>query len=172
MLLSEAEMTIDNSAEMARILLAEARADVAQADQKASLLLAALGVGLGAILGGQLSTGWTPFSLSTPGQVVWWTGIVIAIIGVAGAAIAVWPRFSLAQGENGITYWGHAAGEKSAAELQTKLESQSASDISRTSDQLWSVSRIVLAKYRWVRLSVIAAGAGALTTSIAAVVVR
>lgn len=165
-------MTIHNSGEVAERLLAEARADVVQADQKASLLLAALGVGFGAVVGGQLSAGWSPSSLSMPGQIVCWAGVLLAIVGVAGAAIAVWPRYDLSRSALGITFWGHAAGEKSASDLQTKLETQASTEMSRTSDKLWRVSRLVLVKYRWLRLALIAAAAGALTTAIATIVVR
>lgn len=39
-------------------MLTEARDDIKHADQKASVLFAALGIGFAAVVGGQLSAGW------------------------------------------------------------------------------------------------------------------
>lgn len=51
-------MNMSKTHEMGQRMFEEARADVTHADQKASVLLAALGIGFGAVLGGQLSAGW------------------------------------------------------------------------------------------------------------------
>lgn len=95
---------------MAQRMLDEARADVVHADQKSSLLLAALGVGFGAVVGSQLQAGWNSNILSPCGQVIWWTGVVSAVLAVITSAWAIWPRYTLDDRPRyGITYWGHIA---------------------------------------------------------------
>src|SRR5664279_417920 len=92
MVLMEAAMSRIKSQEMAQRMLEEARADVIHADQKASVLLAALGIGFGAVLGGQLADGWDSSSLSRGGQSVWWAGVVVAVL---SSPYLLWP-FGLA----------------------------------------------------------------------------
>lgn len=60
--------------ELAKVLLAESREELTRADGKASLLLAALGIGLSAILGAVLAGNWAPFVLASPWEAIWWTG--------------------------------------------------------------------------------------------------
>ncbi len=159
--------------DMALRMLEEARADVVHADHKAGLILAALGVGFGAVLGGQLAAGWDSGKLSIPGQALWWAGVVLAVFAVASSALAVWPRYKLDdEPDYGITYWGHAAAFDNASFLQAALEEQAATNMARTAHQLWRVSRLVLVKYRSVRAALIFASASALLLGLAAVVVR
>lgn len=61
-------MTVVNDEErspLEQTLLAEARDDIPHADQKAGVLLAALGVGFAVVLGGQISSAWAPTALSS-----------------------------------------------------------------------------------------------------------
>lgn len=154
-------------------MLIEARDDVKHADQKASVLLAALGIGYSAILGGQLSGNWDSDSLSCVGQVAWWVGVVLAGFSVIAAALAIWPRYRIdAAPKYGITYWGHVAGFEDAGALRKSLETTKADPMERVTDQLWRLSRIVLLKYRYVRAALLLAGSGAILLSAAAVVIR
>lgn len=138
-------------------LLAEARDDVQHADQKASLLLAALGIGFGAVIGGQLSSSWDSSSLSTLGQFAFWVGVAAAVGSVAACAWAIWPRYVLTdEAEFGVTYWGHVAAYDNLDHLHEAL-AVTFSPQRRTEHQLWRISRLVLAKYRCVRVALIAA---------------
>jgi len=159
--------------EMAQRMLEEAREDVKHADQKASVLLAALGIGFGAVVGGQLTAGWDSSSLSACGQVVWWSGVVVAILAVAVSALAVWPRYKLDdRPKYGVTYWGHAAAFEDPHQLQAALDEQEVTSMARVSHQLWSLSRVVLKKYRFVRAALVLAGSSGLLLAIAAIIVR
>lgn len=158
---------------MAQQMLEEARADVTHADQKASVLLAALGIGFGAVLGGQLSSNWDSSRLTTFGQVLWWLGVVAAVLSVAAAALAVWPRYKLDDRPTyGITYWGHAASFDDPKQLRAALDAQEVSSTARTSHQLWSLSRVVLRKYRYVRAALILAAVSGALLGFAAVIIR
>jgi hypothetical protein len=173
MVLVEALMSEVDLQEMAQRMLDEARADVVHADQKSSVLLAALGIGFGAVLGGQLSGGWDSSCLSAGSEILWWVGVAGAVLSVVASAFAVWPRYKIDdQPKYGVTYWGHAGAFDSPKALQKALERQDVTDMARTSHQLWSLSRVVLKKYRFVRLALVLAGASGLMLGLAAVVLR
>lgn len=154
-------------------MLQEARDDVQHADQKASLLLAAAGVGFGVIISGQMSSDWRADTvLSMPGQILWGFGIALAVACITAAAVAVWPRYRLeTMPRYGVTYWGHVAAFKDPYRLGTALAKtdSDAKARERVLHQLWSLSRIVLRKYRWIRVSLLL-GAGAGVALSAAVV--
>ncbi len=159
--------------EMAQRMLEEARADVVHADQKSSLLLAALGVGFGAVVGGQLQAGWDSSTLSVCGQVLWWIGVAAAIVAVGMAACAIWPRYDLDDSPKyGVTYWGHVAALNGPAELKSTLKEQEVTSLDRTSHQLYMLSRLVLKKYRFVRAALILAGSAGLLMGAATILIR
>jgi hypothetical protein len=163
----------NESRELARRMLEETRADVAHADQKASVLLAALGIGFGTLVAGQFSGDWNPSSLSACGQSVWWAGIAAAVSSIVIAALAVWPRYSLTGlPQYGITYWGHVRAFDSAHALEAALEEQDVSDLGRTTHQLWSLSRIVLTKYRCIRSALLLAAASGLLLGLAVAAIQ
>jgi hypothetical protein len=76
-------------------LLANIRDELNRADSKASLLLAAVGVIIGALLGGISSSRWTPMSLGAGEQALWWAGVVAAAVGVLLISASVYPRIRL-----------------------------------------------------------------------------
>ena len=154
-------------------MLAEARDDVKHADQKASVILAALGIGFGAVLGGQLAGNFDSGSFSCPGQVVWWAGVVIATGSVALSVLAVWPRFVLDDSpEYGMTYWGHIAAFKELSDFEDALDEADVTSQRRMNHQLWRLSRLVLLKYRFVRAALILGALSALALGTAAIVIR
>ena len=76
-------------------LLANIRDELNRADSKASLLLAAVGVIIGALLGGISGSRWTPMSLGAGEQALWWAGVVAAAVGVLLISASVYPRIRL-----------------------------------------------------------------------------
>jgi hypothetical protein len=153
-------------------MLAEARDQVTHADQKASLILAALGIGLGALLGGMLSGDWNPTLLRGFGEVLWWVGAALAALAVLASAASVWPRYSRADLSQGIRYWGHVATYRSLAALSTALDENPSLERDRTRYQLWQLSRIADTKYRLVRIAMLAAGAAVVLLLVGAAVGR
>jgi hypothetical protein len=139
-------------------MLAEARADVVHADQKASLVLAALGIGFAAVLAGQLNGTFDPSRFSIWGAVLWWIGVAAASTSVVLAGLAVWPRFRVDDSPRyGITYWGHIAAFRDLPELEAALDEQDATSSKRTRHQLWRLSILVHQKYSFVRAALAAA---------------
>lgn len=133
-------------------MLAEARAEVVQADHKATLVLTALGVGGGALLGGVIAGDWEPSDYQAPGEAIWWVGAVAAALAITAAASAVWPRWPREKNSTDIFYWGHVARYRTVADLTNALNNQAAPNGNeRSRHQLHHLSRIVRRKYSLVR---------------------
>ncbi|WP_148040153.1 Pycsar system effector family protein [Cryobacterium tepidiphilum] len=126
------------------------------------MLLAALGIGFGLVLSGQLAGDWSPDSLSARGASAWWVGAALAVASVAMVAMAVWPRFHAADLSGGIAYWGHVASYGSVQEFSEALEGNAMAAPDRTVHQLWHLSRLVRRKYAWIRRSMCVAGVAVL----------
>lgn len=135
------------------VMLAEARAEVAVADHKASMVLTALGVGYGALLGGLLAGDWRPRVLTGWSEVVWWIGAAGAVAAVVAASLAVWPRWDASDAERGISYWGHVATFSAFAEFSDAIGNGPVNPDERVKHQLWHLSRIVQRKYSLVRIA-------------------
>ena len=144
-------------------LLAEARDELTRADQKASILLAAAGVVIGAILAGMISAGWTPTAYSWPWNAVWIAGAASGLLGIAFLVKAVYPRTRRGRDDEAqLFYFRHAAAITSVDELTAELRRSSQRTFERSADQLWRVSQIVGMKYAAVRIGIwlLSAGAG------------
>jgi hypothetical protein len=141
-------------------LLSEARTEVANADHKASVVLAALGIGFSAIMGGVFASNWRPSDLSDRGQTFWWFGAVCVSLSLISAATAVWPRTGEKTSNGPIYYWGQVAQTKSIAELCKRFEADPPDPAKRTTHQLYHLSHLVQRKYWWIR-SAIGFGAAA-----------
>lgn len=150
-------------------MLAETRAEVGVADHKASLVLAGVGIGFGALLGGLLAGDWSPERLDGAARVAWWLGAGAVIGAVGSAGSAVWPRFKTSDANEGIFYWGHCVKYKSFDAWTARLDEQDSSKRDRSRYQLWSLSHIVYKKYVSVQWSLGLAGVASLLFIFAAV---
>lgn len=139
-------------------MLAEARAEVAIADQKAGILLASAGIGFSAVLGGLLAGDWRPSDYEAPGTVLWWVGASFAFGVVLSAAVALWPRFTTRSEKDLVTYWGHVARYVTLEALTEALESQGPPEEARTRHQLWRLARVVRIKYWCIRCGFVSGG--------------
>jgi hypothetical protein len=124
-------------------MLSEALAEVAIADTKASILLAALGIGFGSVFGGFLEGDWDPTLLGRAASVFWWLGAVLALCSVGTAAYSLWPRYRRNRRPAEAYYWGHVAGFENIQDLVASLETSTVTGIERVQHQLWHVSRVV-----------------------------
>ncbi|GCE77577.1 Pycsar system effector family protein [Cellulomonas biazotea] len=140
-------------------MLAEARAEVGVADFKASMVLAALGIGFTAVLAGLIADDWSPSDLRVPGRIVWWVGAAAAMTSIGCAAAAVWPRYVKADVSGGIHYWGHVATFRRLEDLAAALDGVPRSERgrARTRHQLWRLSLIVSRKYTLLRWAILLA---------------
>jgi hypothetical protein len=139
-------------------MLSAALAEVAIADTKASILLAALGIGFGSVFGGFLEGNWDPTQLGRVASVFWWLGAVMALASVAAAAYSLWPRYRTNRRPTEIYYWGHVAAFSSFSDFRSTLEASEVSAVQRVEHELWYVSRVVHRKYTLVRVALLLAG--------------
>lgn len=150
--------TVSSDTGLEQAILEEARAEVSSADHKASMVLAALGIGFGAVLGGLLAGDWAPSNLPGWGEVLWWSGAALATASVTSAAMAVWPRYRPSRQDEPVTYWAHVARFSSYEELCSHLDTHPTTTANRTRRQMWEISLIVTKKYRYVRTAFVFAG--------------
>jgi len=154
-------------------LLSDTRAELTRADTKAQLLLAAVGVAAGALLGGLISAKWDPTTLDNRVEWLWWAGVAAAACGVAALGAAVYPRIRarrVHQASTVISYFGDVVTHSDPAGLRTALETSAVIPSVRAVDQLIQVSRIVVAKYRLIRAGMWLLAAAGLSTAIATLI--
>jgi hypothetical protein len=132
-------------------MLTEARDDISYADHKASMVLAALGIGFSALLGGLFASDWRPTDLVSWGEVAWWIGGACAIASVIFAGLAVWPRVGSKTPSDDVYYWGDVRRFASVKALTEHLDEAPVDVIARTRNQLWVISGIVVLKYQMIR---------------------
>nr|WP_260408314.1 Pycsar system effector family protein [Planomonospora venezuelensis] len=156
-------------------LLDEAREELHKADGKAQVLLGIVGVGLGAITGGLLAGGWSPFELENAVEWLWWAGAGSAVAAVATLAGAVYPRFDSRDRHlpDGVTYFADVLRYTSVKAVSDALLRSSTLDLERIAHQLHQVSKIVNRKYRlirwgfWLMLGAITATVGSVLVNLA-----
>lgn len=144
--------------ELAGRLLAETREDVAKADGKAQILLAAALVVTGVILGGIIAGDWRPEALPFGPEVVWWGGVVLVIGGLAGLGDAVRPRLGDPDPDR-TTYFEEVIHHDECRTLIPALNVEGERG-ERDAEQLLCLSVIAHDKYRSVKLAIWALGIG------------
>jgi Family of unknown function (DUF5706) len=134
-------------------LLKDTREELARADSKAALLLAASGVAIGALLAGLLSGKWTPFDLNYRIEWAWWLGVGSTAVGIFSIAAAVYPRH-IHRGEASppemIAYYGDVVACKDIEQFRRIIE-KSPSRERRLVNQIFLLSQVVQHKYVLLR---------------------
>lgn len=143
--------------ELAKVLLAESREELTRADGKASILLAALGIGLSAILAAILAGSWTPFALRRPYETLWWVGSSLAGASLFCFCAAVYPRLKNRESQ-GVTYFGDVARLKPVRKLWDELKLSETDPVARTVTQLYVIAHQARNKYAFIRAGLVALG--------------
>jgi hypothetical protein len=133
-------------------ILRESREELARADGKSALLLAAAGVVVGAVLSALIAGSWRPANLILCAQLVWWLAIVTGGAGIVALAYAVYPRTRY-RGQRPpavIGFYGDVV-STSDRDLRARLKFTAASDGDRVVDQLRVVATLVDKKYRGIQ---------------------
>ncbi|MGW9372259.1 Pycsar system effector family protein [Streptomyces xanthophaeus] len=139
-------------------LLADLRAEIARADSKASVLVAALGMTAGVISALLAGKGWQPGSLSTPGTAVWWTGATALALALPALLIAVLPRYRSAEWEPGspLSYFGDIRSAVRQGRLAEALAETDRDPTASLMAALAENSRIATRKHQWIRAGLLA----------------
>jgi len=133
-------------------LLTDARDELNRADSKASLLLAAIGVIIGALIAGLAGSKWTPMTLDTGAQAVWWAGVSAAAAGVFWIAASVYPRIHQPKTpRHGLpTFYGDVAAYQDVDAFRVAI-GQAPEARERLINQTYVISKIVQWKYVLLR---------------------
>lgn len=155
---------------LARDLLDRTRAEITQADNKSSILLAgvlAAGGGSVAAIG---ASKWQPAHQPWYISVPFWAATAAVLAAIVCLAAAIYPRgrASTPQKPTTVGYFGDVAALDSPNELRDRLTQPGAQLLDFWVDQIWQTSAIVSRKYRFVRWSVCLLG---LALALAVVVV-
>ncbi|MFP8944339.1 Pycsar system effector family protein [Streptomyces fenghuangensis] len=138
----------DRGAELARILLAEAREELVKADNKAGLMLASLGASLTALLGAIGSGVIAPRGYAVVPQLFLWVGCAACVPAIVLLGLAVTPRLGKSH-----HFRTHYFGDVRLAMSVTHLERtvRRTDPVSRDLSQLAALSQIAWTKYRCIR---------------------
>jgi hypothetical protein len=139
-------------------LLAETRAEITRADNKASVLVAALGMTAGVSSGLLAGRNWTPSALSTAGAVVWWAGVLSLLLSLFALLLAVLPRYRLSAWTPGepLSYFGDIQQAVRQGHLDTALTDTAQRHAAGLTRALAENSRIAARKHQWIRTGLIA----------------
>ncbi|MEU6390183.1 Pycsar system effector family protein [Streptomyces sp. NPDC046939] len=152
----DADVTTDHGAELARVLLAEAREEVVRADNKAALMLAFLAGAATAVLA---AIGSGDIAVRHYGMVpllFLWAGGAACATALVLLGLAVTPRLGSPYGGR-THYFGDTRLAVTAGHLERCLRH---TDLAfRNLSQLTVMSRIAWTKYRCIRLALIWGGA-------------
>ncbi len=168
-------------------LLRETREELAKADGKASILLAASGIAFTALLTGATTSGWDPDKLLChTARILTWSAIAVALLGGTFLGAAVKPRLRPEDDPPARPhYFGDVAAfgpsrwemRKRKAKLaagrlrfENALDSLDQTDSSaRTTDQIWQLSHVARRKYWLVSAGIWAYAVAVIVTVIAVV---
>ncbi|MEU6774617.1 Pycsar system effector family protein [Streptomyces sp. NPDC046759] len=149
------------SAERIRLcerLLTDLRTEIARADSKASVLVAALGMTAGVFSGVLAGRGWTPAALSTPGTALWWSGILALTVSLLALLLAVLPRYRSGSWAPGrpLTYFGDIRQAAAQGHLESAIADTERDPAAALTASLVESSRIAARKHQWIRAGLIA----------------
>lgn len=145
-------------------LLADLRTEIARADSKAAVLVAALGITAGAFSGLLAGQDWSPGTLSATGAAVWWAGTIALALSLFALLLAVLPRYrsgTWVQGQP-LSYFGDIQRAVRAGRLDTALADTEADPVAGLTAALTETSRIAWRKHQWIRTGLIAFCTGTL----------
>ncbi|WNI29864.1 Pycsar system effector family protein [Streptomyces sp. ITFR-6] len=145
-------------------LLVDLRAEIARADSKAAVVVAALGLTSGVVCGVLVSRDWPSSHLSAPGAIVWWAGITVLALALLFLLLAVAPRYRVSDWAPGdpLTYFGDIRRAVRQNKLPQALAETEQLPMASLLSALTETSRIVTRKHQWIRAGLVAFCIGAL----------
>ncbi|MFF1694429.1 Pycsar system effector family protein [Streptomyces sp. NPDC058257] len=145
-------------ARTAERLLADLRTEIARADAKAAVLVAALGVMAGVFSGLLARREWTPASLSVPASSTWWSGVLALALALLALLMAVLPRYGTSRWTPGapLSYFGDIQRAACSGHLAEALADTERDPTADAIAALSATSRIALRKHQWIRTGLIA----------------
>ncbi|WP_327695287.1 Pycsar system effector family protein [Streptomyces sp. NBC_00459] len=145
-------------------LLADLRTEIARADTKASVLVAALGMTAGGFSGLLAGRNWNPASLTVLGTVVWALGAASLVLSLFSLLLAVLPRYRSEPWTPGqpLSYFGDIQQAVRLGQLEAALADTRRDPTAALTSALSETSRIAARKHQWIRTGLISFSAGTL----------
>lgn len=170
----------DEGTALARGILITAREELVRADSKASLLLSAAGVGVGALMAALLAQDWDPHELRNGIEWLWWVGAVAVLVGLIALGYSVIPRTryrklrahkheQYERPEDLVTYFGDVL-EAPFQELITRLNKTADTGQTGPIDQLVLVCGVVRRKYIGIIVGLWCLAGGVLAISVSVII--
>ncbi|WP_335934530.1 Pycsar system effector family protein [Streptomyces sp. PTD5-9] len=143
-------------------LLLDLRSEIARADNKASVLVAALGMTAGVISGWLAGSEWRPSALSGPGTALWWTGTGGLAAALLSMLMAVLPRYHGSSWTPGtpLTYFADIRRAARQNRLAEALDATEGAPTSALLTALAETSWIAVRKHQWIRAGLLAYSVG------------
>ncbi|MBD0419156.1 Pycsar system effector family protein [Streptomyces sp. NPDC052309] len=134
------------------------RGEIARADSKAAVLVAALGMTAGVLSGLLAGRDWTPQALSSTGTALWWAGTGALALSLFALLLAVLPRFRGGTWAPGrpLCYFGDIQQAVRAGRLADALAATDHDPAAAFLAALTETSRIAARKHQWIRTGLIA----------------
>ncbi|MFD4128256.1 Pycsar system effector family protein [Streptomyces globisporus] len=153
-------------------LLADLRAEIARADSKAAVVVAALGMSGGVLSGVLVGRDWTPDHLSRTGTCLWWVGTAVLTLALLFLLMAVLPRYRVSTWAPGspLTYFGDIQRAVHQGRLPEALAATERLPMASLMTALTETSRIATRKHQWIRAGLLAFCLGALLLPAAVVI--
>lgn len=144
-------------------ILSETREELARAEGKAALLLAAIGVVTGALLAALMGDRWSPFDIRNSMEWAWWLGALCLAGSIGHLTAAIFPRTKADRpADQPPSYFADFAGYETPRKLGEALRYRDRSEAyDRAAGQLHAVSKIVLRKYELVKRAIVLLSAAA-----------
>lgn len=151
-------------AQLCERLLADLRTEIARADSKASVLVAALGMTAGVFSGLLAGRNWNPGALSTFGTVVWGAGAASLTLSLFALLLAVLPRHRSEPWAPGqpLSYFGDIQQAVRLGQLEAALADTQRDPTAALTSALTETSRIATRKHQWIRTGLISFCTGTL----------
>lgn len=154
-----AELVTTESAEKVRFakdLLDRARAEIAYAENKASILLAGTLAAVGGITAAISGSGWDVLRQPAWLMALFWAAVLAALGAIAGLAWAIYPRIVPQDAARPLSvgFFGDVAAMESPARLRTLLLDPGTTIFGTWVDQIWQSSLIADRRYRIIRWSI------------------
>lgn len=156
-------MTAEESQSGVR-LLAEIRAEISRADNKAAVAVGAIAMVVGLLGGLVVSRGWDPSRLTLLWAVVWWTGLCALASSLVSLLLAVMPRYRKSDWEPGrpLGYFGDIRRAADSGALAQALSEADRDPTPLLVAALTATSRIAAHKHLWIRVGLVALAAATL----------
>ena len=150
-------------------LLDQVREELNRADSKASIVLAACGVGLAAFLGGVVASTWKPADIDNKVEWLWWFGAAAFAFGTASVALSICPTTEpKAKLPKLPSYYARLANYDDISSMRTAVENANLDEI--VYEQLYAVSEIVCKKYKRLKIGLAGIAASTILLSVAVLI--